>query len=203
MHILGYFLNTSNDFEATLEELRVRRNIRNEKIIDKLMNLGFEISLEDILQEAHGESVGRLHIAAVMMKKGYSRSINEAFEIYLGDGKKAYFERDRLSPNEGIQLIKSVGGIPVLAHPRYLKQEDLEKIISGLKDIGLQGLEVYYSINRKEETKRYSRLAKKYALIATGGTDFHGLNKPDIDIGTGLGDFRIEYNIIEKMRLLL
>jgi len=203
MHILGYFLKASKDFEIKLEHLRIRRNLRNEKIIRKLKELGFAISIDEVINEARGESIGRPHIASVLMQKGYVRDINEAFEIYLGEGKKAFYERERISPSEGIELIKSAGGIPVLAHPKYLKQNGLEEVIKGLKDIGLQGIEVYYSMNKKEETKRYSRIAKKYGLIATGGTDFHGSNKPDIDIGRGLGDFRVEYKIIEKMRLII
>ena len=203
MHILGYFLKSSNEFEKKLEDIRTRRNSRNDKIINKLREFGFDISIKDVLVEARGESIGRPHIASVMMKKGFVRSINEAFEIYLREGKKAYIERERISPSEGIELIRSAEGIPVLAHPRYLKQDGVEKVIAELKDLGLQGLEVYYSMNKKEETNRFSRIAKKYELIATGGTDFHGSNKPEIDIGRGLGSLRIEYNIVEKMHLII
>ncbi|MGE5329576.1 MAG: PHP domain-containing protein [Deltaproteobacteria bacterium] len=203
MHILGYFIKASGNFEAKLENLRLRRNLRNEKIINKLRHLGFDISIDDIINEAQGESIGRPHIASLMMRKGYVKSIYEAFEIYLGEGKKAYYERERISPKEGIELIKCAGGIPVLAHPKYLNQNRLEEVVVELKDTGIQGIEVYYSLNKKEETKRYSRLAKKYGLIATGGTDFHGANKPDIDIGRGLGDFRLEYDVVEKMKFII
>lgn len=200
MHILGYFIQTSSLFEEKLKELRLRRNSRNNKIINKLQQLGLDISILDIESEAHGESIGRPHIANVMMKKNYVKNINEAFEKYLGEGGLAYFPRERITINEGIELIKSAGGIPVLAHPRYLRQEKIEEIVAEMKEMGLQGLEVYYSMNKKGETKRFRKIAQKYGLVATGGTDFHGKNRPQIDIGRGLGDFHLEYDIIEKMK---
>lgn len=203
MHILGYFLKPSSDFENKLGELRTRRNSRNDKIIRKLNELGFEISFKDILNKSCGESIGRPHIASVMIEKGYVNSSTEAFDIYLGEGRKAYFERERISPKEGIDLIKNAGGIPVLAHPKYLKQDGVEDVIAWLKDIGLQGLEVYYSMNSKEETVRYKRIANRLGLTATGGSDFHGANKQNIEIGRGLGELRIKYDIIENLKRIL
>ncbi|MGE5473717.1 MAG: PHP domain-containing protein [Ignavibacteriales bacterium] len=203
MHILGYFLKPSVELENRLKDLRVRRNKRNVKIINKLNEFGFDISIDEIQNKARHESVGRPHIASVLLSKGYVKSISEAFDVYLAEGRKAYFERERISPKEGIDLIKNAGGISVLAHPKYLRQDGVEDVIASLKEVGLQGIEVYYSMNKKEEIIRYKRIAKRLCLIATGGSDFHGTNKENIEIGCGLGDLRIKYEIIENMRKIL
>ncbi|MCX8131321.1 MAG: PHP domain-containing protein [Clostridia bacterium] len=203
MHILGYFFDESHkNIKATLEKLRENRRIRNPKIINKLNEIGFDINLEEVEAEAAGSVVGRPHIAKVLVKKGYVRSVEEAFEKYLSSGKPAYFKKDKMKPEESIQSIINAGGIPVIAHPKYLEHtlDELDKLFGSLKNAGLMGIEAYYVDNTKDDTGNLLRLAIKHELLPTGGSDFHGNFKNGIDIGKGRGNLKIPYNLLEKLK---
>lgn len=202
MHILGYYVKETPKFNKKLEEFKDKRDARNLKIIEKLRELGMVISWEEVSHAARGETIGRPHIAMVLVNKGYTDSIKSAFEEYIGKGKKAYVERDKVEPKEGIELILETGGIPVLAHPKYLNlgENELNHLLEELKDYGLLGIEAYYSMNTKDETGLYLRLAIEYGLITTGGTDFHGENKPEIDIGVGRGNMKLGYKIVQELK---
>jgi len=203
MHILGYYIDVEHPLlNQTLERLREFRNRRNPKILEKLNQMGFSITLDEVAAKANGEIIGRPHIAAVMQEKGFVSSINEAFEKYLDVGKPAYVSRQRLTPREGIKLIKDAGGIAVLAHPVYLEKKgvEFEELLKRLIDDGLDGMECYYATYSKMEQDQYLALAAKYNLLVTGGSDFHGRNKPDIDLGTGYGDLKIPYYLLEKIK---
>ncbi|MDT3701014.1 MAG: PHP domain-containing protein [Thermincola sp.] len=203
MHILGYFFDARNSgLQDGLAKLRQYRDERNPRMIEKLRELGFDITLEEVMEEAQGSVVGRPHVAAVMLKKGYVTSFDQAFDWYLGTGKAAYVKKERLTPKEGIELIRAAGGIPVLAHPKYLKTDagNLNSLIIELKDYGLQGIEVFYTSHTPEETRFFHELALINGLMVTGGTDFHGQNKPDIEIGTGEGSLAVEYSILEQLK---
>lgn len=203
MHILGYFTEENyKNISDILITLRKNREERNPKIIKKLNELGFEISMEEVEREAGGKVIGRPHIARVLIRKGYLRSIEEAFEKYLGNGRPAYFEKDKLSPGEGIKLIIKAGGIPVLAHPVLMKldNEQLEILISNLKEAGLKGIEANYVENSDKDTEYLLALAGKYNLLVTGGSDFHGSFKPDIEIGIGRGNLEIPYELLNKLK---
>ncbi|MGI6778822.1 MAG: PHP domain-containing protein [Acetivibrionales bacterium] len=203
MHILGYFFD--NDYlnvEPALDELRRSREERNPKIVNNLNRLGFSISMEEVKKEAQGEIVARPHIASVLYKKGYVKSIREAFDKYLSVGKPAYCQRKKLAPEKGLKLISEAGGIPVLAHPIYLHlgYNQLDSLIYKLKKAGLAGIEAYYSDNSKEDTRKLLKLAQKHELLVTGGSDFHGDFKTDIRIGTGRGGLCIPYELLEKLK---
>lgn len=202
MHILGYYINDSVKLKERLSVINNNRKTRNLKIIAKLKNSGMDISWEEVEETAKGENVGRPHIAMVMAAKGYVKSIEQAFAQYLARGRAAYEERGKLSPGDGMNMIIEAGGIPVLAHPRYLQLEktELEHLIVQLKEYGLAGIEAYYSMNSSEETETYLKLAQKFNLIPTGGTDFHGGNKPEIEIGVGKGNMRLGYDIVEILK---
>ncbi|MCR4436204.1 MAG: PHP domain-containing protein [Clostridiales bacterium] len=203
MHILGYFFNnTYKNIRGTLNRLKRSREVRNPKIIGKLNELGFCISLDEVKAEAKGEIVGRPHIAKVLMDKGYVKSIEEAFDKYLSSGKPAYFKKEKLTPEEGIRKIIEAGGIPALAHPIYLNLSlsQLDDLLGRLKQAGLKGIEAYYVDNTKDETGNFLRLAMKHELLATGGSDFHGSFKPDIEIGVGRGNLQIHYEVLEKLK---
>ena len=204
MHILGYYIDHKNSGLARgLSCLCRYREERNPMMIEKLRELGFDITLEEVAGIAGGNVIGRPHFAALLTRKGYTADNREAFDRYLGAGKPAYVKKDRLSPQDGIKMIIEAGGIPVLAHPRYLRiREDhsLKELIHELRGFGLKGIEVFYPEHTPEETERFYQLASATGLLVTGGTDFHGTNKPGLKIGTGPGDLRVRYSLLEKLK---
>jgi len=191
-HLLGYFLEPPKELKEVLNKLKVARAERNKKMVEKLKELGIDITLEELQSIAKGE-VGRPHFAYLMVKKGYVKSVEEAFERYLKKGAPAYYPKALLTEEEAIDAIKRAGGIPVLAHPITLKLTDeaLRSYLTRLKEIGLMGVEVYYSEHTKDYTKFLESLASELSLIKTGGSDFHGNNKPDIKLGFGFGNLRV------------
>ncbi len=199
MHLLGYFFNGNyNSILKTLEELRERREQRNPRIVSKLKELGFDITLSEVNSQAAGGNVGRPHIARVMMGKGYVASIEEAFDKYLDSGRPAYFKKDKLTPAEGISEIARAGGVPVLAHPIYLNMsvDRLDILLGQLSGMGLKGIEAYYTENTAEQTLELLQLAQKHKLLVTGGSDFHGSFKPNIEIGSGRGLLKVPYSLL-------
>lgn len=203
MHILGYFPgNAYKRIANVLERLKENRNARNPKIISKLNEMGFDITLEEVQEEALGEVIGRPHIARVLVKKRYVESVNEAFEKYLIHGRPAYFKKEKLTPQQGINKISSAGGVPVLAHPIFLNLDvnQLDELVSDLTLAGLKGIEAYYVENSGEDTENLLEIASKYNLVATGGSDFHGIFKPGIYLGKGYGNLRIPYEVVEKLK---
>ncbi len=203
MHLLGYFFNGGhNSMRKILEELREKRDQRNPRIISKLNELGFDITVSQVNSLAAGEVVGRPHIARAMQDKGYVSSIEEAFEKYLASGRPAYFKKNKMSPQQGIGEIAKAGGIPVLAHPiyLYLSTGQMDNLIARLTGIGLKGIEAYYTENTKEQTEELLQLAQKHKLMITGGSDFHGSYKPGIEIGSGRGNLKIKYHLLERLK---
>jgi len=146
---------------------------------------GFHITMDELIAESKGGIVGRPHFANLMVDKGYVEYYQQAFDKYLAKGQPLYMDKFRLDPKVAIRLILAAGGIPVLAHPYQtdLSSSELENLIIELKSYGLQGIEAYYSQHSKEQVKEYLEVAKKYDLLVTAGSDFHGGNKPDIDLG--------------------
>lgn len=175
IHMLGYFVDYTNlKFQNFVNKLKNSREDRNHKMLKKLEKFGFDITIEEIKASANG-NIGRPHFADIMVKKGYVSNFTEAFEKYIGNDKPCYVSKERPSIKKAIQVIKKYKGVPVLAHPKYtfLKDVDLENFISYLADLGLEGVEVYYSRHSEEEQKEYLKLAEKYSLIPTAGSDFH------------------------------
>ncbi len=176
MHILGYYVPPEGGrLEEKLEELREDRRARVARIIEKLKDLGIILDLDEVY-ELVGGSVGRPHIARLMVSKGYVSSVEEAFEKYLKRGAPAYVEKRWLKPSEAIRLLRECGAIPVLAHPVTLNigTSELDNLISKLKGTGLMGVEVYTPIHTESRIAAYKEIAEKHGLICTGGTDFHG-----------------------------
>lgn len=202
-HILGYAVDVDNsELNHTLSMLKGSRENRNPRILKLLSDMGIEIALEEVLNLTGGSQLGRPHIAQLMVKKGYARSIDAAFDEYLGNGKPAYVNRFRFECEQTIKAILNAGGIPVLAHPILLnikENEVLENLIAILTEMGLRGIEVYYPEHTKELVAYYTRLARHYNLLITGGTDFHGDIKPEIKMGSGKGDLFIPYALYEKL----
>ncbi|MCX6592828.1 MAG: PHP domain-containing protein [Acidobacteria bacterium] len=206
VHVLGYWLVSppTAEFRQWLEGQQASRRQRNLDLIAKLQNMGVSIALEDA--EVYGRNqVGRPHIARVLREKGYVSSLQEAFDIYLGDEAKAAVERDEPTIEEGIRKIVEGGGMPSLAHPVRLPQggADLAVLVEQLVSAGLVGIEVFHSEHSAADCREYAALAQQFDLIPTGGTDFHGDNKPGVHLGSGVdGNVRLPYSFLGQMREL-
>ncbi len=182
-HVLGYFIDyTDHKLEATLSRFRHSREQRAQRMITKLETLGVHIEWQRVQDIAGSGSIGRPHIAQAMLEKGYIASLKEAFIRYIGHGTPAYVEREKMTPAEAVELVLRANGLPVLAHP--LTTDDLEMMVIELKAAGLVGLEAYYNDYTADEINELLSLANKYNLIATGGSDYHGL---DTGIETMIG----------------
>jgi len=201
-HILGYSIRLDDpQLNKTLAVLQQARKNRNPQIVKRLNSMGFEFSLEDVASEIGDGQLGRPHIARYMLKRGFVKSIDEAFRKYIAQGRPAYVDKYRVDCERAIEIIHDAGGIPVLAHPILLNFDKNETIdlFALLKDMGLKGIEVYYPENPPDMTAFYIELAQRYGLLKTGGTDFHGSLKPDIQMGSGRGDFYVPYEVYEKL----
>ena len=192
LHILGYgFDLESKEMNLALEKLQKARADRNPLIIKKLNDLGFDISIKEVEEITADGQIGRPHIAQAMIEKKIVGSFNEAFDKYLGKGKKAYVDKFRLPCKEALELIHNAGGVSIIAHPGIIKDNKkftVEKLIKDLKQLGLNGIEAYYTSHSHEQTTNFINLAQKHDMIITGGSDFHGALNQEVNIGTGRGE---------------
>lgn len=203
LHILGYFLDQQDtDLLARLKTLRDGRHRRNPQIIERLQTLGIDITYDEVRALAGSDSVGRPHIARALMDKRVVTSAKEAFDRFLAEGKPAYVPRVLPSPAEAIRWIKAAHGLAVLAHPTWIKvvAQSLIDLVRQLKADGLDGVEVYYSTHAARQTREYLSLAQQLGLLMTGGSDFHGVTKPDIEVGIGKGTLHIPPSLLPKMK---
>lgn len=204
MHLLVLWLQPGpGPLQDRLEELRRGRNERNSRVLEALRHHGIDISEEELAEEAGGGTVGRPHIASLMMRKGHVPDIATAFELWLGRGRPGYASRVRLSAAEAIGLARSSGAVPVLAHPHTLgisRAEAMAKLLHELTDHGLVGLESIYSSYQRHERDGYSRLARRFGLVPSGGSDFHGGYKPGLELGVGYGDLHVGESVLEELR---
>jgi predicted metal-dependent phosphoesterase TrpH len=174
-HILGYFIDyTGGELRSALEHFRTSRERRAHGMIAKLHDMGVYIDWSRVRELAAGGSIGRPHIAQAMLEKGYIKSVQDAFNGYIEHGGPAYVEREKMTPAEAVALVVRTGGLPVLAHPFTVL--DPEAMVMELKEAGLVGIEAYYKDYTSEEIGSLAGLAGKYGLIATGGSDYHGLD---------------------------
>ncbi len=182
VHILGYEVDSSSTLLTDkLKDLRKAREKRMVEILDRFKGLGITISVGEVQQFAHGESIGRPHIAQALIERGYVSNIQEGFDRYIGRGAPAYVPRNNLTPEEGIHLIREAHGVAVLAHPGVQRLEDG---IPTWVQAGLQGIEVLHSQHNSDDELRYLEIAREYRLLTTGGSDFHGeVCKPGVNLG--------------------
>lgn len=204
VHVLGYWLMSppTAEFRCYLETQQASRRKRNVDLVAKLQQLGVSITLEDA--EVYGRNqVGRPHFARVLCDKGYVSNMQDAFDVYLADEAKAAVDRDEPTVEEGIRRIKDGGGIASLAHPTRLPQRgpDLERLVQRLMEAGLGGIEVFHSEHSPDDCAEFAAISRRFDLIPTGGTDFHGQNKPQIRLGSGIGgNVNLPYRFLEEMR---
>lgn len=205
LHILGYFISPDDPHLApALIQYQASREERNPRIVQRLQDLGCDVTYAEIKAAAGSATVGRPHIAQALVRKGYVASIAEAFDRYLADGAPAYIPRLLPSPAEAIGLIRKTGGIPVLAHPAYTSRlkEPFEQVCATLKGFGLLGIEALYSSHSRQQTDRYRSISQNQGLLVTGGSDFHGETKPNLMVGTGYGNLSVPPDLLEPMRAL-
>ena len=203
LHILGYCLDWQDpQLNGRLAILRDSRHRRNPLIIERLRTVGLDVTYEEVRALAGTESVGRPHIAQLLMQKHYVTSAKEAFDRYLAEGKPAYVARELPVPAEAIRWIREAKGVAVLAHPTWIKTSDegLRDCVQALKEAGLGGIEVHYSTHSKSQTASYLDLARHLGLLITGGSDFHGITKPDIDVGSGRGDLKVNPRLLAPLK---
>ncbi|WP_410768165.1 PHP domain-containing protein [Fontibacillus sp. BL9] len=181
IHVLGYFLDTRDSkLLERLASLRETRDARNGQIIRKLQELGISITLDEVIEGLgrplrNDESLGRPHIADTLVRKGYAKDLRDAFDRYLGEGKPGYASLPRIAPEEAMDWIREAGGAAVLAHPGLYGDDDL--VVDILERGRPAGVEVYHSDHGPEDEGRYAALAKRYGLIPTGGSDYHGFRQ--------------------------
>lgn len=190
MHILGYNIDPENrELNEMCEWFARQRIIRGNKIFDFLKEHGVPLEASAVEKYSNGGPLIRPHFARAMVDAGYVSDVREAFDKYLDVPEIKNIKREKLDPKESFRLIKGAGGIPVLAHPVQLKldMDQLEEQVKKLKEIGLMGMECYYSTHTPLQTSQYLHIAEKYELYVTCGSDFHGEKiKPDIKLGTGI-----------------
>ena len=197
LHLLGYGIDPDDEqLQNALARLQNARQERNPRIIAKLNHLGIGISMADLEAQAGDAQIGRPHIASWLVRNGIVADFDEAFERYLGTGRPAYADKYRIDCDAAIKLIRRAGGAPVLAHPGLITPEGnwcLEDLVARLKANGLMGVEAYYPEHTHAQTQNYLAWAQRFDLAATGGTDFHGAIKPDVEMGVAGGDFHVPY----------
>lgn len=202
-HVLGYYINPEDlQLKEVLAIVQRAREERNWKMLDRLRQLGFELTMEEVRSFSRDGQICRPHFALAMVKRGYVTSVEEAFEKYLKKGGPAYVEKFKLKPEEAVKVILEAGGLPVLAHPYTLEvgEENLKALVKELKRIGLQGIEVYYPDHTPEQIALYRRIAEEFDLAPTGGTDFHGPTVKDVELGKGKGDLVLPYELLEGLK---
>lgn len=175
LHVLGYGVDiTSSEFLKEMELLRESREGRVHAIIEALDKNGIPITFEDVERHAKGDTMGRPHVAAALAEHGYAENIPDAFARYLNEDGIAYVKRRKLNAKQAIDLILNAGGTPVLAHPKFIQTDDIEKLILQLKDDGLMGIEAYYPAHSDAEAQYFESIALKNDMIVTAGSDYHG-----------------------------
>lgn len=201
VHLLGYFFDTDGmpDFRAWVRELQVSRRERNVRLAARLRELGFDITIEEA--EARGRGMtGRPHFAQIMVEKGYVRGIREAFDEYLDESAKGFVYRQEPQFAESVAHIVQAGGIASLAHPIRVNG-DVPALMPELHDAGLNAIEAYHSDHDEAHTGQYLALARKYRMLVTGGSDFHGEVKPGVKLGSGYdGNLHVPDDLLERLR---
>lgn len=201
MHIVGLYIDhTHPKLLAALSDLAQKRHRRNMKTLARLNELGLSVTEEEILAVATGNIWGRAHFAKVLCDKGYVESVKEGFQKYLGHGRPAHINEERLEPEEAIALIREAGGVPVLAHMHYLKLDlpALRELLIRLKKAGLMGAEVIYTEYTKEQTESYTNLIQELGLLKSGGSDFHGAMKPQITLSRH--NLNVPYSFLKEIK---
>ena len=204
-HFLGLWIPQSGAKTASLEKaltkVQEKRRERNLRIAERLRALGIDVTYEDAAALAGGRVVGRPHFAELLCRLGVVEDRKEAFRRYLGRNGEAFVPRELMSPETAVALLKSAGALVSMAHPRLLRApaEELERLVVRLKDVGLDALEAYHSEHDAGDVRLCVDIAARHELQLTGGSDYHGEAKPNIDLGCGRGNLRVGMSVYEEL----
>ncbi len=184
VHVLGYNIDCRSEaLVGHSEKAAVSRLNRAYEIVERLKGGGFEISMDEVLNACGGDVVGRPHIAAVLVNKGYAPSVAAAFERYLGSGAPYYVPQNKITVARAAELILAAGGLPVLAHPGLLSGSVFARLLPKLKEMGFWGIEAYHPAHTDGQCIEFESLARSSGLYVTTGSDFHGSSTPRVGIG--------------------
>jgi len=204
IHIVGLFIDPrSPGLLSALERMRLWREERNARMVENIRSKGYEITMDEVLAEAGGESVGRPHMAAILLRKGYFQDMQSVFSRLIGRNGSCYVMREYFPVDVCIRLIHEAGGLAIWAHPLHAARgarAALRKIGSRLVNYGLDGLECYYSMFCEEQQRDALEFAHARSLLVSGGSDFHGASHPQVKMGTGIdGNLAIPFEIYERL----
>nr|WP_321153196.1 PHP domain-containing protein [uncultured Acetatifactor sp.] len=203
IHVLGLYIDYHNSaFVQKLRDFVDSRTLRNRKMCRLLTEAGLPVAYEALLAEFPDAVITRAHYAKYMLNHGYVKSMSDAFDRYIGDHCPCFVPREKVTPVDAVQLILSAGGIPILAHPvlYHMSDEDLDTLTVLLAEAGLVALEAIYSTYTAFDERKMRALARKYNLLVSGGSDFHGANKPGLDLGTGYGSLYVPYSVLRDIK---
>lgn len=203
VHIVGLYISyDSLVFQETLQAFVNSRIQRNIKMCNRLKEAGIDISFDKLQAENPGAVITRAHYASYLVKYGYVKSNADAFSQYLGDHTKYFVPREKVTPAQAVKLLLDAGGIPILAHPPlyHMGKERLEHLVADLKSTGLMGIETLYSSYNQQDERDMLSLAKTYDLLCSGGSDFHGANKPGLELGCGYGKLFVPEEFLNKIK---
>lgn len=203
IHIVGLYIDYQNEtFQKQLQSFIDSRTLRNQKMCALLQEAGFEITYEKLLAEFPDAVITRAHYAKYLLNHGYIKSLKEAFDRYVGDHCPYFVPREKVTPAQAVEMILAAGGIPILAHPVLYHMSDarLDELVGQLKECGLMGIEAIYSTYSLSDERHIRNLATKYDLLLSGGSDFHGANKPGLDLGCGYGKLYVPGEILDKIK---
>ncbi len=199
IHIVGLFIPYEDPvFSTRIHAFVEARDIRNRKMCAKLTEHGMPVTLEELTAAYPDAVITRAHYARFLLEHGYTRSMKEAFDRYIGDHGPCFVPREKITPAEAVQMIREVGGVAVLAHPILygFSDDTLRNLVRELKEAGLAGIETVYSTYTQADERQIRSIARDYDLAISGGSDFHGSNKPDIDLGTGRGHLFVPEDLL-------
>ena len=201
LHVLALFIeNRLAEVEKFLEIPKARKEASNKSLAENLIKNGYKIDYERMKSQTGG-SINRVHFANELIKNGYIKTVNEGFDTILSEERGLYLPPKRLTAFEVLEFIKGIGAVSVLAHPLLnLTKDQLIEFLPKAKDFGLMAMETRYSKYSLEEQEFSTKLAKEFCLLESGGSDFHGENKPDIKLGVGHGDLRVPYEFFKSMK---
>lgn len=206
VHVVGlYIAYDSPVFQDALARFVDSRINRNRKMCENLQGAGIDITYEKLLTRYPDSVITRAHYASYLLDEGYVKSRQDAFAMYLGDHTKYFVPREKVTPEQAVKLILHAGGIPILAHPPlyHMGNDRLDALTALLKAEGLMGIEAFYSTYSNQDIRDMQRLAAKYDLLLSGGSDFHGANKPGLDLGCGYGKLFVPEEVLTKMKARL
>ena len=203
IHIVGLFIDWQDrEFADRLRGFADARIYRNRKMCSLLTENGCPVSYEDLEAAFPDTVITRAHFAQYLLDRGMISSIDEAFRKLIGDDCPCFVPREKITPHDAVRFLLRFGGVPILAHPLQYKmsETELDALVASLTGLGLDGIEVYYSTHRQADTANLSRIAEKYGLLLSGGSDFHGTRKQNLDLGTGYGRLYVPDTILPPIR---